>query len=335
MVPNRKLGKQVLQTYCRHTPKNISLFAFMPSSIKRMKKGVWGLQYRKKRFRQKKFPFPGVVYNRCYHSQPIPYLEKAMSRTPIFNQLNQFNKQAIDGYLRNSNLSAYLPETTPYDLAETSRMLAQYRMVILKPILGFRGHGVYRIEKTEKGEIQISHHHYAPFVILPDESNFELEIGKLIDPQKYMVQQGISFLQLNDKQFDIRVLVQKNRAGQWEVGNMVSRIAHSGCFNTSMCEKVSFTEELLRRHFPEERAYVLLHSLRDLSLQAAACIEQQWRIHLGEISVDFGLDSDVKLWVIEINGKPQKSICNELQLSGNIYKNPIDYALYLLTQSPS
>ncbi|MDF2724060.1 MAG: hypothetical protein K0Q59_3735, partial [Paenibacillus sp.] len=35
MVPNRKLGKQVLQTYCRHTPKNISLFAFMPSSIKR------------------------------------------------------------------------------------------------------------------------------------------------------------------------------------------------------------------------------------------------------------------------------------------------------------
>jgi len=332
MVSTRQQRKQVLQTYYKYTPKDFCLYTFMPSSIKPNKKGVLGLQYWSKTFKLRWLPLPDVVYNRCYDSQSSPLLNKDFVHIPFFNQINHFNKMEIDGLLRNSDLSAYLPDTLPYCQENLSRMLSQYGTVILKPILGNKGYGVYRIERKETGDIHISQHYQDPFLIFADMSILDPEIKKLLGTHDYLIQQGISLLPLEGKLFDIRVLVQKNKSGQWRVSNMVSRISYSGCFNTSFCESVSRSDEQLRRLFSRDHADALLQSLQDASLQAAACIEQQGEIHLGEISVDFGVDSNEKLWIIEVNGQPQKSIYKELQLSRDVYRNPVEYAQFLQSQ---
>ncbi|WP_177182671.1 YheC/YheD family protein [Paenibacillus sp. OV219] len=53
---------------------------------------------------------------------------------------------------------------------------------------------------------------------------------------------------------------------------------------------------------------------------------------LGELSVDLVFDMQDKLWIIEINGKPHKSIYNDIPgvaFSTRIFQRPLEYAGYL------
>ena len=68
-----------------------------------------------------------------------------------------------------------------------------------------------------------------------------------------------------------------------------------------------------------------------ISIKAACLLEKQLG-HLAELSVDFGLDHANKLWIIEINGKPDKQLYAELddpKLMEQVYLTPLEYALYL------
>jgi hypothetical protein len=59
---------------------------------------------------------------------------------------------------------------------------------------------------------------------------------------------------------------------------------------------------------------------------------------LGEISVNFVLDKEMKLWIIELNGKPQKSIYKDIKnfkYEQLIYRRPLEYAYFLSQSRPS
>jgi hypothetical protein len=74
-----------------------------------------------------------------------------------------------------------------------------------------------------------------------------------------------------------------------------------------------------------------LNKMNSISLQAAHLVETKIG-HLGEMSVDFCLDQQGKIWIIEINGKTQKKFIkrvNDEQLTATIYSKPIEYARYL------
>lgn len=330
LVADRKQRKPFLQLYGRYVPPKVSLYAFHPASI--TGRGVRGLGLRNRVFQAKRFPLPDVVYNRCY-GIGTPALENLLGRRiPHFNQRNQFNKEETDRLLRSSGLFGYLPDTAPYAPEGLKRMLEQHGTVVLKPSMGSRGYGVYRIELKDTGEVHISQHHFAPWRILPAGSAIEPALADLTGGSSYLIQSWIPSLLLDGKVFDIRVLVQKNRTGRWGVTNIISRVSYSGCFNTSMCGEVYRTEMLLGRIMPPERIQAHLDSLRDISLCAAAGVELHSGMHLGEVSVDFALGEQDRLWIIEMNGQPQKSIYRELKISRDVYRNPMEYARYLMSR---
>jgi hypothetical protein len=75
-----------------------------------------------------------------------------------------------------------------------------------------------------------------------------------------------------------------------------------------------------------------LISLRKISIQAADILDKKLS-HFGELSVDFALDTDGRLWIIEVNGKPQKVLFDVMEDSGErdlLYKRPLEYAAYLV-----
>jgi D-alanine-D-alanine ligase-like ATP-grasp enzyme len=156
-------------------------------------------------------------------------------------------------------------------------------------------------------------------------------MDELLGRKTYMVQQGISMSQLDQQYFDIRVLVQKGMIGEWTISTIACRVAHKRYFNTSMCEYIYDVVEVLPRLFSQEKVNDILKTLRDVSVKAA----QEAEIHLGslgELSVDFAIDKDSNLRIIELNGKPQKSIYNDIKNFKSkklIYSRPLEYAYYL------
>lgn len=332
MVANAKQKKYVLRKYLACKTDHMRLFCFTPSEIDWKRKSILGLHHSNWKWVQHRFPFPEVIYNRCYNTKKTTHqrLKTLIGSNKCFNQQNRFDKYEIYKLL-SQPLAPYTPETAPYDRETAAQLLETYKVLYVKPCYGHQGKGVYRVEAKESGEIHISQHYFLPQFIAADVPQYQTKLDKLLGSTHYLIQQGVDLQQWNEQVFDIRALVQKDESGVWSVTNVVSRIAHKGCFNTSICAQICLSEEVLCHLYPQEKSDAFLQSIRDISLRAAQTVESGTGLHLGELSVDFALDNNERLWIIEVNGKPQKEIYDQLSGQNEVYKRPLQYAAYLHT----
>ncbi|MCP3774218.1 YheC/YheD family protein [Paenibacillus sp. MZ04-78.2] len=336
LVTKRSSRKRILKLYQRYHNLNLKLYAFTPADIHWKEQRIIGLSLNKGIWKQSSFPFPHVVYNRCFNKKikimTIQRLEKAIGRNKCFNNINFFNKWDLYKLLKQSNINSYVPDTFLYNKVNVSELLEKYKLVYIKPIYGFKGESVYRVELTDNGDVHISLHSLAPRYICRKNEGIQEKLDEILGLKKYMVQQGIRMSQIDNQFFDIRVLVQKGILGEWTVSAITCRVAYEHYFNTSMCEAIYDVAEILPRLFlPKKMNEILLQSLYEVSVRAA----QEAETHmgsLGELSVDFVLDEHGKLWIIELNGKPQKNIYEDIKCFKDkklIYRRPLEYAYYL------
>ncbi|MBP3964689.1 YheC/YheD family protein [Paenibacillus lignilyticus] len=333
LVTERINRKSILKLYQRYDKMNVKLFAFTPADIDWEQQRIHGLSLNKGLWKQGVFPFPHVVYNRSFNKKTITIqrLENVIGTNKCFNTINFFNKWDLYNLLKQSPLSPYVPDTYLYNDASVSELIEKYKIVYIKPTYGFKGKSVYRLEQTTTGDTHISLNALAPKYICRANENIAQKLDELLGSENYMVQQGVSIRQLNNRYCDIRVLVQKDIRGEWTVSTIACRVAYQDYFNTSVCEFIYDAAEIFHLLFSPEKTNEMLHSLHDISAAAAQTAEAHMG-SLGELSVDFALDDAGKLWIIELNGKPQKSMFNDLRWfkdKGIIYSRPLEYAYYL------
>ncbi len=333
MVTKRKFRKRILKIYQRYHNLKLKLYAFTPSDIHWKEQRIIGLSLKKGKWKQSSFSFPHAVYNRCFNKKliTIQRLEKVIGRNKCFNNINFFNKWDLYNLLKQSNLKPYVPDTFLYNEVKISELLEKYRLVYIKPIYGFKGTSVYRVELTDNEDIHISLHSLAPRYICRKNESIQEKLDELLGQKNYMVQQGIHMNLLDHQHFDIRVLVQKDILGKWMISTITCRVAYEHYFNTSMCESICDVAEILPRLFSPEKINEILQSLFEVSVKAAQEAEIQMGL-LGELSVDFVLDKQSDLWIIELNGKPQKNIYKDIKSFKHkklIYGRPVEYAYYL------
>jgi hypothetical protein len=332
LVTKRSSRKRILKLYQRYHNLNLKLYAFTPADILWKEQRIIGLSLKKGTWKQSSFPFPHVVYNRCFNKKiiTIKRIEKAIGRNKCFNNINFFNKWDLYNLLKQSNLKLYVPDTFLYNEVSVSELLEKYKLVFIKPSYGSKGESVYRVELKDNGDIHISLHTMAPRYICT-KNNIQEKLDEILRLKEYMIQQGIQMSQLEHQYFDIRVLVQKGILGDWAFSAITCRVAYEHCFNTSMCETIYDAAEILLRLFSAEKMNEILQSLYEVSVKAAQEAETLMG-SLGELSVDFVLDEQRKLWIIELNGKPQKNIYNDIKCFKHkklIYSRPMEYAYYL------
>jgi glutathione synthase/RimK-type ligase-like ATP-grasp enzyme len=333
LVTKRNSRKRILQLYQHFHNLSLKLYAFTPGDILWKERRIIGLCLKKGLWKQHSFPFPHVVYNRSFNKKliTIQRLEKAIGRNKCFNNINFFNKWDLYNLLEQSILKPYVPDTFLYNEVNISELLERYKLVYIKPSYGSKGKSVYRVELMDHGDIHISLHTLTPRFICRKNENIQEKLNELLGTKKYMVQQGVQMSQLDHRYFDIRVLVQKDILGDWTVSTITSRVAFENYFNTSMCETICEIAEILPRLFTPEKMNEILQSLNEVSIKAAQEAEIQMG-SLGELSVDFVLDNQNKLWIIELNGKPQKNLYKDIKGFKHkklIYSRPLEYAYYL------
>ncbi|WP_243643874.1 YheC/YheD family protein [Paenibacillus pinisoli] len=320
-----------MKLYQRYQNINMKIFVFTPADILWKEKRIIGLSLNKGIMRQNSFPLPHVVYNQCFNkkTETIQRLEKAIGRNKCFNKINFFNKWDIYNLLKLSNLKPYVPDTFLYNEVNVLELLEKYKVVYIKASYGSKGESVYRVELMVNGDTHISLHSMAPSHIYRKSENIQEKLDQLFGHKKYMVQQGILISQLDHRYFDIRVLVQKDIFGEWTVSAITCRVAYEHYFNTSICETIYDASEVLPQLFSSDKLNEIFAVLCEVSRKAARGTEAHLG-SLGELSVDFVLDEQRKLWIIELNGKPQKNIYKDLKrYKRKIYSRPLEYAYYL------
>jgi hypothetical protein len=311
---------------------SITLMQFTPSDIDWIEKRINGLVLENGKWRSIKSDFPDAVYNRYFTSSSkiTRRLEKAIGKGKVFNIYTMFDKLAIYNLFRESSLAEYFIPTWSYNHLSLYLKLSEGTPVLIKPAKGALGINVIKIDKTG------SSYCVYPQTVYPTEKfDTTKQLFAYINmirrqSPNYIMQPFISFMTEEESVFDMRYLVQKNDNGYWEVTADHCRISFDDVFVTNMPYDIIPVQEIFEKLDMDDS---LINQMKDLSIEAAVLIEEKVG-PMGELCVDFGIEENGRLRIIEINGKPDKSLFQ--YISDDIYEKtmimPLRHAEFLAKQ---
>ncbi len=315
-------------------------FVFCPQDIDGERKTINAYYISEKtdeRWKRMYFPLPDVCYNRyfsdtaavgSYHT--VALLARYGVRT--FNN-SIGSKWAVHRLLaQHSDVAPHLPETRLLESTQSLvSMLKKHKEVYLKPPSGCKGRGIIRVTRR-KGAYLVKTADGDNCFIYRSPQEILARIRISMDCSMPIIQQSIRFT-ANDRHIDFRVLVQKNRQNEWKVTGTAARVGASGKITTNLHTggKAEEPETILQdRGFESLQISAISKELEELALRIAAIIDSKAR-SLGELGLDFLIDTAGQVWFLEANPKPGRRSFSEISqdMRKVAVSRPMEYACYL------
>lgn len=228
--------------------------------------------------------------------------------------------ELMNGYER---ISASLPDTRASNKSNINTMLRLYDSVYLKPDKGTGGHGIYKLTKNAKRYTlrsgSLSKHFDSLDTLMESLHKLQLE-------RNYVVQRGIGLLRHRNRPFDIRVMVQKNRSKQLEVTGIIGRMAKPNNIVTNYHSGGTPlpVEILLKSHLSGMKRMEFIKKIELLGKNASVVLAKGYPKNRA-FGVDIAIDSELKLWVLEVNTRPDMSIFNTLS-NKTMYRRILNFS---------
>jgi hypothetical protein len=320
----------------------MEVFSFIPSKI-----NPHTLQVKGKKFDSKtrcwldnEFPIPAILYDRCFYGddehskQCIPIVSWLKSRNDItFLGYGLPNKFELYEVLKNTVLSAYLPATQSVsDTGIVLKELTTKKKVILKPINGSQGYGIYYLKKNDKNfHVKTEKHRKIISRIFPNETKLIQWLQPLISQRRYLLQPYLE-LSTNELQpFDIRILLQKGMEGKWgEIGRGI-RIGSTGGILSNLSaggSVITFSE--WSSSLPSSKSEYIRQELEHILTNLPTILEKAF-LPLFEIGVDIGIAKNGSIWILDVNSKPGRKVLMHTQpdLKETLNLAPLLYGKFL------
>lgn len=322
--------KPFLQIYLRLARKyNLHIFFFTPQDINWHNESAKGIYISRYGSIYKVLAIPKIIYNRLYPNNEQVVKQLISINREVYNQVTQFDKLKVYQVLSDSPLVPYLPQTDAFDLELLPKLLNDYRQLIIKPRLGNQGLNIWRLRLLTDELIALEHE--LPFpLILPNEYNTYTLINQLIINDNAIIQQWIDMATIDSQYFDLRVLLQKSSTAKWQITAVTSRIATVNQYLTNIYDQFLDAQSLIEQANISQNH---ISEIINLSMLSTSYLEQAFG-HLAEICVDFVIDRNEHLWLMEVNSKPNKQLYSELADQASYhqaYLNPLLYGNYLHT----
>lgn len=275
------------------------------------------------------FCYPGAIFKRV----PVPAeIDKHLyERTNgcIFNS-NYFSKWEMwkwlepDSFIRN-----HLPYTLELNTVEDIyHMLEGYRSIYLKPKDGSGGKGIIQIKYDDHFyQIITSKQQVSKVVSLDDNPLIQSVVKK---KNKYMIQQGVPFVH-ESRNIDFRIYMQKDETKQWKYSGLIARFAKPGSVTTNLRNLDCLLEgkEAFRQLFGLDQDSIDQLEQKVVNICLHACLLLDQHGCFGDIAIDFILDNDMHVWLLEMNkryGYKSFSLIGDVKLFNDIIKKPFLYA---------
>ncbi|BCJ85733.1 YheC/YheD family endospore coat-associated protein [Effusibacillus dendaii] len=258
-------------------------------------------------------PIPKVIYNRIL----IRKVEQRPDVQELFHELRRNGVAVFNpGYFDKAELYRIVGQepTTLYLLPETCelesplsihKMLNEYGQIYVKPVQSYAGKGILRIER-KKNSLLVTTQSYGKNRVRTMKLRTLFEtLSNHPRYKKFILQQGIQLAKIEDRPYDLRVLVQRNSRGQWDITGLGARVAPRNGIVTHVPNGGSIynVREALASTFAR-KADRIIDDVQDSSLKLASAIESGTDGLLGEMSMDIGVDESGKPWFFEANAKP-------------------------------
>ncbi|WP_066068304.1 YheC/YheD family endospore coat-associated protein [Neobacillus soli] len=299
-------------------------FRFIPSAI-----NPHTLQVRGKRFDSTvkgwldcELPIPAIVYDRCFYGddehskQCLPIVSWLKSRNDItFLGYGLPNKLELYKVLKNTVLTSYLPAThSVIDQEIVLNELSAMKKIILKPISGSQGYGIYYLKKNDKSfHVKTEKQKKIISRIFPNEAKLIQWLKVLIKQRDYLLQPYLELSNHEQQPFDIRILLQKNEHGVWGERGRGVRIGSTGGILSNLSaggSVVTFAE--WTSSLPPAKGEYIRQELNYILSKLPFILENEF-LPLFEIGVDIGIAKNGSIWILDVNSKPGRKVLMHTQ----------------------
>ncbi len=308
------------------------LLLFKPNHVDRRNRTVAGWVYENNHWRyEPKSPYPSIIYDRGIYSGRMLQEARQVKENigiPFAGDWLGNDKWSIHKHLSvNSRLRPYLIPTLLLSHNQAVHtMLHKYNKVIIKPLGTHKGTGIlklsyrngkYVIEENKKQRLPLS------------KEGLQRKLAQLRSKRNYLVQKWVDITDASNRVYDIRVLIQKNEFGQWHLTGMGVRLGKAGNITSNLATEGSAKEiiSFLTKQFGHTRALRLEQKLQELAFEIATQLERSFQKRLVELGLDFGIDRQSHIWIIEANAIPGKEVFKRAT-SPKVFKQSLQLPIY-------
>ncbi|MDE5414237.1 YheC/YheD family protein [Alkalihalobacterium chitinilyticum] len=284
-----------------------------------------------KKWKEGEFPFPDVIYLQSHVDLNIvKRIEEVIGR-------NVFNTFTLDKFLEakllaeHTVLQPHLPRTQKLENeVQLQEFLAPHKNIFLKPIYGKVSIGVVRVVSKDTGNIEVFYRQNQNIKREAFHSfkDFWYWFSPNLSQKKYLMQQGIQTMTIKERATDIRLNMNKNGKGLWEVSVLLFRIACNTSHLIPGPLAVIPIRSLTRYYFKNEEIDKMEKSIQTLGFTICEALDRSGH-HMADLGLDLGLDQNGHLWIFEVNTLPHPILrVNDCSLT-----RPLEYAYYLASNT--
>ncbi|MBM7662839.1 glutathione synthase/RimK-type ligase-like ATP-grasp enzyme [Bacillus mesophilus] len=295
-------------------------------------------------YQRKQIPSPSVIYSRVLDHLPafrshIKSLQndgKTIFNVPNYDvekyKIHQILKQ--DPYLKE-----HLPETEVLTIESLNKMASNYSTLILKKSYGEFGKGAMKLEKIDKENWCLSYKSKKdePLKRVLFNKKIPSLLKKRVTKKTYIIQELIPLATFQGNPFDMRVAVQRNIQGHFQVSGIMCKVAKNQEFLTNGAQGgTTYTlEEIAAQSHPTIPLGTLQARISDFSIDLCKYLSNYFP-HLADLGLDIGVTKEGKPYFIECNfiSDYADGIFKNGELINEdweaVFRTPIEYARYLL-----
>lgn len=284
---------------------------------------------------------PKVLYDRCFYSEDEHSKHCASIVTWLKEKTDLFfigyglpNKLELYHALKNTPLTKYLPPSTFISDTEIiQKELSSNKRIVLKPINGSGGNGIFFLEEQEDKitvkTFKQNRHIQKEF---HNKERFFTMLEAIISKKSYLIQPYLELTNEKSEPFDVRILLQKGEDGNWlergrglRIGSpegILSNLNAGGCIQSYLTWSKHLSDE--QREMFEKELNMILSNL--------PIILEDSFLPLFELGIDIGFTKTGTIWILDLNSKPGRKVLLESYPDDKhlLYEAPIVYAKRLL-----
>ena len=321
----------------------IMVYRFSPLQIQPETELIKGERYDPdlKKWVHDTFPIPKFLYDRVYYgedrisTQSRAILQWLKARDDlVFLGYGLPNKWMLYQKLSEfDTLSPYLPLTKKAtSIEDIQNTLLQYKKIVLKPVNGAHGYGIYVISLHAKGVlIQTQKKNQVIQHTVPLNGSWQKWITQLISERDFLIQPYLKIQNHANQPFDVRIFLQKDERGQWvERGRGVRVGIQDGIIsNLSGGAAIKSYNKWLKQLPRSKREFI--HQEIETIIEALPSHLEEAFFPLFELGLDIGIAKDYSVWLLDANSKPGRHVILHLfpELEKTLANAPLRFTRFL------